>query len=226
MFSPAMLAFIWFSGLLAGHFCAVLFEKQQVVEDLLTTYVDVCLHAMMEGAHTASIFLQHLGSIIITLSNYLGCWLENSLNYIGSSTVATLLFTGSAISETVNFIGITVSNALRVSGQVLSHSLDYMGASASATILFVLGVMEKLASLKILYTFLFFLILYLLWKFPGGLQHVLRSIFLPLQEGINEFWRVSTRAIFLVWNSMKLTEVLKFLLVIVLLTHLKNNMFC
>ena len=127
MFTIGALVFIWFSGLLAGHFSAVLLEKQQVVDDLLRTYVDIFLHAVTEGGRIASIFLHNFGSSCIVVSDYIGCWLEQSLNYAGSSLVATLVFLGAAISETVNFVGATLSASLRVSGQVMSHSLDYVG---------------------------------------------------------------------------------------------------
>jgi hypothetical protein len=226
MFSTTGLILLWLSGILLGHFTAVWFDKQDAVEALLRSSSDIGLNSLAESGKLFSIFLQHFGRTCIIISEYLGEWVEQSLNYIGSSLVSTLVFAGSAIAQSVTFTGSTISSMLTVTGTVLSHSLDYAGTSISSTIIFVLDVMEKLASTRIVYTFIFILSIYLLWRFPGSLRNGVQSMFSPIQEGVVEVWRTSTRAVFILWSSMNLSEVLKFVLLVILLFHFKNNMFC
>lgn len=226
MFSAASLVFVWLFGILAGHLAAIWFDKQEVMRALLKDYVDISIHAATEwGKHTA-VFLTYIGDICVVLLDYIGSGTQQILDYIGSSLVATITFSGASVAGCIRFSGSTAYSFLNYSGVMLSNSLTYAGSSLSATILFALDVMEKLAHVRVFYTFVFILSLFVLFRYPSSLQRGLENVVLPVRDGVVEVWRVGTRAVFIVWSHTKLAEVLKLLIVIVLLMHLKNAFFC
>ena len=218
--------YIWLFSVLTGHFVAVWLDKQETIDALLRTYIDFSLYGIIEAGRLISLGVHYIGRTALVTSEYLGSIIEEVMNYIGASIMATLVFSGTVISESINFTGKTISSALQLAGGVLSHSVDFAGRSVSSTILFIIDVMEKMASMKVLYTFLFVLSFYLMWKSPETIQNGLQSILCPMRGAVVEVWRVSVRAIFLVWSSMNLFDMLKFLLVVAVMMHIKNNIFC
>ena len=110
-------------------------------------------------------------------------------------------------------------------GVIFSHSLNYIGYVVSASIMFLLDMMDKIASYRILYSFCFLLGLYRLVRHPQSVRDAIRDVLTPFRDGAVEMWRVLLRAVHLVWSSTSLYGVIQFLVAVTIILHLRNYIF-
>jgi hypothetical protein len=217
------MAAIWSVGILSAHIVAIWTGKEEVLKEILNAYLDALIRILTHIGTVCSMFSLNISDNIVQVLKFLGEATVAVVDYAGYLIASTLRFAGIAFSETTTFLGLVISSSFNFSGSILYSSLNYVGLVISGSMFFVLDVMEKIASLKVLYSFLFLLSLYVVRVHPDAVRRSIGEIFAPIKNSISEVWYSFTRAVHLVWSSTNLVEVIKVLVIAVLLLHLKNN---
>ena len=180
------------------------------------------MHVLTHGSSVLSALFLNISDTVVQVLNFCSRAIVAVVDYVGSLLVSTLSFTGLFLTETITFLGVVMSSSFNYLVNVLYFSLNYVGNIISGSSFFVLDIMEKIASLKILYSFLFLLSLYIIKVHPEAVRRGIGEIFAPIKDSISEVWHTFIRAVHLVWSSTNLFDVIKLLVIATLLIHLKN----